>query len=207
MDFALRCNNLKCRTQLNEQAVVTTCSVYQEYLAKSLTDKYNNLGTQMDKIVHDANSEIDTLNQKISSLQIEREKLQSENSNLVAAFREKSRKHQQTQELYDRLKRKEMTAATQSAAFESVDDVLGSVNARAGQARPLRQSFPSRPQEHRDGPQYPYDLGQDLTHHRVGSNDSSGRGGVTMPPPLRRPAAFGGHLFSTGLSHEIPEVA
>ena len=25
MDFALRCNSLKCRTQLTEQAVVTTC--------------------------------------------------------------------------------------------------------------------------------------------------------------------------------------
>ncbi|KAL8732533.1 MAG: hypothetical protein Q9166_002747 [cf. Caloplaca sp. 2 TL-2023] len=27
MDFALRCNNLKCRAQLTEQAVVTTCSL------------------------------------------------------------------------------------------------------------------------------------------------------------------------------------
>jgi len=26
MDSILRCNDLKCRTQLNEQAVVTTCS-------------------------------------------------------------------------------------------------------------------------------------------------------------------------------------
>lgn len=26
MDFSLRCNSLKCRTQLNEEAVVTTCS-------------------------------------------------------------------------------------------------------------------------------------------------------------------------------------
>lgn len=42
-------------------------SVYQEYLAKSLTEKYNNLGTQMDKIIHNANMEINTLNQKISS--------------------------------------------------------------------------------------------------------------------------------------------
>lgn len=25
MDFALRCNSLKCRTQLTERAVVTTC--------------------------------------------------------------------------------------------------------------------------------------------------------------------------------------
>ncbi len=41
--------------------------VYQEYLAKSLTDKYNKLGTQVDKIIHDANTEITTLNQKLSS--------------------------------------------------------------------------------------------------------------------------------------------
>ncbi|KAI4167747.1 MAG: hypothetical protein LQ343_006942 [Gyalolechia ehrenbergii] len=182
-------------------------SVYQEYLAKSLTEKYNNLGTQMDKIIHNANMEINTLNQKISSLQIDREKLQSENTNLVTAFREKGRKHQQTQELYDRLKRKEMTAATQSAAFESVDDVLGSVNARASQARPPQHSFSSRPQEHRDGAQHPYDLGQDLNHNRVGSNGSSGRGGATMPPPLRRPAAFGGHQFSTGILQGVFEVA
>ncbi|KAL8716783.1 MAG: hypothetical protein Q9225_005921 [Loekoesia sp. 1 TL-2023] len=283
MDFTLRCNNLKCRTQLNERAVVTTCShifcsacsqtlgldaaptahricpacetslpnpddvvstqlnptedyktsvlsgfcpstivecagrglafwsyqstqeiVYQEYLAKSLTDKYNNLGTQLDKIIHDANTEIDTLNQKISSLQIDQEKLQTENANLVAAFREKSRKHQQTQELYDRLKRKEMTAATQSAAFESVDEVLGNVNSRTSQGRPPPQSSASRPQAYREGPQYQYDLGQDLGHHRVGSNGSGGSGGMMMPPPLRRPAALGSHLFSTSNNNPTP---
>lgn len=42
-------------------------SIYQEYLAKSLTDKYNHKGTQVDKIIHDANTEISALNQKISS--------------------------------------------------------------------------------------------------------------------------------------------
>lgn len=46
---------------------LTTHSVYQEYLARSLTEKYNNLETEMDKIIHDANTEIDKLNQKISS--------------------------------------------------------------------------------------------------------------------------------------------
>ncbi|KAI4181440.1 MAG: hypothetical protein L6R41_006613 [Letrouitia leprolyta] len=161
------------------------------------------LGTQVDRIIHDANSEIETLNQKISSLQIDRESLQSENTKIRAAFQEKSRKHQQTQELYDRLKRKEMTAVTQSAAFESVDDVLGSVNARAGQARPPQQPYSSRSQEARNGMQHPYNLGQDLNHHRVSSNGSSGRGGVTMPPPIHRPEAFGGHLFNTGISRQI----
>lgn len=48
-------------------AQLTLCSIYQEYLAKSLTDKYGNLSVQMDKIIHDANSEIDNLNQKLAS--------------------------------------------------------------------------------------------------------------------------------------------
>ncbi|KAI4103359.1 MAG: hypothetical protein LQ339_004281 [Xanthoria mediterranea] len=286
MDFSLRCNNLKCRAQLTEQAVVTTCShifcsacshnlgldaaptahrtcpacetslpnpddavstqlnstedyktsvlsglspstivecagrglafwsyqstqeiVYQEYLAKSLTDKYNKLGTQVDKIIHDANTEITSLNQKLSSksyvlsplhsrlialpgMQIDQEKLQSENTNLVQAFREKSRKHQQTQELYDRLKRKEMTAATQSAAFESVDDVLGNVGSRAAP----QQSLLYKQQEQHEPSQYPYDPAQGFGHQRGGSNGSGNSGGM-MPPPLRRPGAFGNHLF------------
>ncbi|KAL8776121.1 MAG: hypothetical protein Q9194_003352 [Teloschistes cf. exilis] len=273
MDFALRCNNLKCRAQLTDRAVVTTCShifcsacsqnlgldaassgqrtcpacetslpspddvvstqlnpsedyktsvlsgftpstivecagrglafwsyqstqeiIYQEYLAKSLTDKYNHMGTQVDKIIHDANTEISALNQKLSSLQIDREKLQSENTNLVTAFREKSRKHQQTQELYDRLKRKEMTAATQSAAFDSVDEVLGGIAGRSGQTRPSQQSFIPRPQGQRDFSQYQYDSGQDLGHQRDDSNGSASSGGM-IPPPPRRPTVFGSHLF------------
>ena len=134
-------------------------------------------------------------------LQIDRENLQTENTNLVAAFREKSRKHQQTQELYDRLKRKEMTAATQSAAFESVDEVLGNVNGRVSQARPLQQSISARPQEQREGVQYQYGLGQESGHQRTGSNGSGGNGGMMMPPPLPRPTAFGSHLFSTSISN------
>ena len=49
------------------RGLLTTNSVYQEYLAKSLTDKFGRLNAQMDKIIHDANSEIDMLNQQISS--------------------------------------------------------------------------------------------------------------------------------------------
>ena len=47
-------------------AMLTDCSVYQEYLAKSLTDKYGNLNVQMDKLVNDANTELDSLNQKLA---------------------------------------------------------------------------------------------------------------------------------------------
>ena len=42
-------------------------SVYQEFCARGLTDKYGNLSIQMDKIINDANSEIDNLNQKLAS--------------------------------------------------------------------------------------------------------------------------------------------
>lgn len=59
-------------------------------------------------------------------MQLDQDKLKSDNQNLINALREKNRKHAQTQELYDRLKRKEMTAATRNAAYDSADDVLQS---------------------------------------------------------------------------------
>ena len=43
-------------------------SVYQEYLAKNLTEKYATINGQMDKIIHDANSEISSLRNKLSSM-------------------------------------------------------------------------------------------------------------------------------------------
>ncbi len=41
-------------------------SVYQEYLAKSLTEKYNHLNVQMDRLVNEANSELEMVNQRLS---------------------------------------------------------------------------------------------------------------------------------------------
>lgn len=41
-------------------------SFYQEFLGKSLTEKYTSLSTQMDKVIHNANSEISNLHKKIS---------------------------------------------------------------------------------------------------------------------------------------------
>lgn len=47
--------------------LLTGASIYQEYLAKTLTDKYGTLNVQMDKILNDANSELSILNQKLNS--------------------------------------------------------------------------------------------------------------------------------------------
>lgn len=38
---------------------------YQQYLYKTLTEKYSSLTLQVDKLVGEANSEIDNLHQKI----------------------------------------------------------------------------------------------------------------------------------------------
>lgn len=43
-------------------------SVYQEFLAKSLNDKYGNSKIEIDQIIHRANSEIDALTQRLNGL-------------------------------------------------------------------------------------------------------------------------------------------
>ena len=136
-------------------------------------------------------------------MQMDQEKLKTENTNLVAAFREKNRKHQQTQELYDRMKRKEMTAQTQSAAYDSVDDVLGS-RSHPRSHDPLApiepyQSIP-RPQGQRDVHHFPVDhngIERLHTHQRSGSNGSRDNES-RIAPPLRRPAGYGSHTASDG---------
>lgn len=126
-------------------------------------------------------------------MQMEQDRLKTENHNLVSAFREKSRKHQQTQELYDRLKRKEMTAATQSAAFESVDDVLGNVSSRHA----INNS--ANPQHHRSPPRGHdfQSFGSDpllQPHRRNGSGHSQGSAGL-LPSQVRRTAIYDGTTF------------
>lgn len=41
-------------------------SIYQEFLAKSLTEKYSTLSSQMDSIINQANNEINALQEKLS---------------------------------------------------------------------------------------------------------------------------------------------
>lgn len=103
---------------------------YHEYLAKNLTDKYASLNTQMDKIIHDANGEISNLRTKMSNMQADQDSLRRKNEELIQALREKNRKHLQTQELYDKLKRRAMLGQVQNAASDAVDqNIQASVTA------------------------------------------------------------------------------
>lgn len=133
-------------------------------------------------------------------MEVDQDRLKVENKNLVTAFREKSRKHQQTQELYDRLKRKEMTAATQSAAFESVDEVLGNGTGRQGFVSAQRNSGAPRvhaqqdfqsPRGNRDG------IEQLHVRRKSSSNENQGSAAM-MPPPLYRPGGTGSNTSSFG---------
>ncbi|ESZ95401.1 hypothetical protein SBOR_4257 [Sclerotinia borealis F-4128] len=183
MDFILRCNALKCRKELNDHAVATTCRatcpacdmhlpnpddvvvtnlnpsedyktsvlsglnpsvimecagralsfwayqttqeiVYQEYLAKSLTDKYSTLNSHMDKIIHDANSEISNLRNKMMAMNTDQDALRRKNEELNHILREKNKKFLQTQELYDKMKRRGLLDQVQTAASNAVDDTI-----------------------------------------------------------------------------------
>lgn len=54
-------------------------------------------------------------------LQSERDSLRNKNEELSHAFREKSRKHLQTQEMFDKMKRRSMLGHVQNAASDAVE--------------------------------------------------------------------------------------
>ena len=105
-------------------------------------------------------------------LTVENDRLRTETQQLAINIKDKARKHQQTQELYDRLKRKQMTAATQFAAQSAANDSIEDMNWNAQG-------------EHRSN---------DLTHDhsvagiprrftRSGNSVNQSLGGMMPPPP------------------------
>ncbi|KAL5588693.1 hypothetical protein FOBRF1_015221 [Fusarium oxysporum] len=212
MEHALTCNNLKCRRELSERALVTTCShifcmecaqrlgvngqeadrrntcpachsqltnpddavitnlnpsedyktsvlsglspnvimecagralsfwayqttqdiYYQQYLYKTLTDKYSNLSVRLEKTVNEANSEIEGLHHKLSSLAAEQDALRRKNGEISRAYKDKSRKVLQLQELYDKVKRKAELGQIQRAASDAVDSTLQTTQIDSG---------------------------------------------------------------------------
>lgn len=111
-------------------------------------------------------------------MSIDQDRLKNENQALVVNIKEKTRKQQQTQELYDRLKRKEMTTATQHAALNSVEGMLG-----GGTGTPGRPH--TRSQAQRDHHNNPPDLNGAHSHGRHGSAHGSNEG-MMPPPPINR---------------------
>ncbi|KAJ5643439.1 uncharacterized protein N7484_005946 [Penicillium longicatenatum] len=93
---------------------------YQEFLGKSLTEKYTSLNMQMDRVVLNANSEISNLHSRLSDLQAVQEQLQKKNQELVDLYREKSTKLTQMTNLYNILKARAMRSPKWYWKFQTV---------------------------------------------------------------------------------------
>lgn len=75
--------------------------LFQETFSRNLNEKYITLNGQLDKLVHDANSEIGSLRHKLEQMTIERGAMERKCMELGEAFREKSRKCLQFQVSYE----------------------------------------------------------------------------------------------------------
>lgn len=79
-------------------------------------------------------------------MQVDQDSLRRKNEELIQALREKSRKQLQTQELYDKLKRRAMLGQVQNAALDAVDqNIQASVTANRFVDRVESQNHNHRP--------------------------------------------------------------
>jgi E3 ubiquitin-protein ligase CCNP1IP1 len=133
-------------------------------------------------------------------MQVDQDSLRRKNKELIQAFREKSRKHLQTQELYDKLKRRAMLGQVQNAASDAVDhsiqasvtanryvDILDEQNQRPPQP-PLFANQQSASLQNQGAP----DTGRNTSPPSFrGSNGDNGWAGFSSQDSVQR---MGNHL-------------
>ncbi|KAL4923934.1 uncharacterized protein BDV17DRAFT_301381 [Aspergillus undulatus] len=174
---------------------MTQETVYQEVLGKTLKDKYANLNTQMDKVIHNANKDISTLQKRLNApdMQTAQELLRKENQRLANMCREKCKKFTQITHLYNVLKSRAMRSQMQTAAASRAMNSLDAP--RNGPVNPALQDLgasmpPQTPSAYQQRA-YSVDLGgveQLHRHQRSGTGSSKGRkqkDANAMPPPSR----------------------
>ncbi|KAJ5127972.1 cyclin [Penicillium atrosanguineum] len=111
---------------------------YQDFLGKSLTEKYSNLNTQMDKVIHNANSEITLWTSRLRVLadiwrqtyKLRKNNSRKKNQELADLNREKSKKLSQMTNLYNLLKARAMRTEMQTAASDTVSQTLNNLSSR-----------------------------------------------------------------------------
>lgn len=117
---------------------------YHQHLYRTLTEKYSNLHQHLEKTMNDANSHIENLHDKMTgsfsgrplpktwgSMLTTREEMTAEQDGLrrkvediSQAYKEKSKRLLQVQELYDKVKRKAEMGHIERAASEAVASTL-----------------------------------------------------------------------------------
>ncbi|KAG9197469.1 hypothetical protein G6514_001537 [Epicoccum nigrum] len=98
--------------------------IYQEHLAKGLTDKYNTLSHQMDQLIRDANSQIKVLQDRIQVQQADQAALIAKNSELGVQFKDKAKQYTQLKRTYDSLKQQQMQPHLAVAAGDEAEVTL-----------------------------------------------------------------------------------
>jgi E3 ubiquitin-protein ligase CCNP1IP1 len=175
---------------------------YQEYLGKSLTEKYSTLNTHMDRVIHNANTEISALQAKLNGsslstdprrghdlltrnidMQTTEEQLRKKNQELVDLYREKCKKFAQITNLYNLLKSRAMRSQMKTAASDTVSQTLNSLGnsgnepSVSGLSRPMGASRPPETPASRQGNPRPVNMeGVEQLHRHQRSGTGSSKG-------------------------------
>ncbi|EAW16295.1 uncharacterized protein NFIA_056440 [Aspergillus fischeri NRRL 181] len=175
---------------------------YQEYLGKSLTEKYSTLSTHMDRVIHSANTEISALQAKLNGssssadprgrtgpvdskidMQATEEQLRKKNQELVNLYREKCKKFAQITNLYNLLKSRAMRSQMKTAASDTVSQTLNSLGnsgnapSVSGLSRPMGVSQPPQTPASHQGNPHPVNLeGVEQLHRHQRSGTGSSKG-------------------------------
>ncbi|KAM0255171.1 hypothetical protein ACHAQJ_006014 [Trichoderma viride] len=100
---------------------------YQHHLYKSLKEKHSALWARFDQVNRDSSAEISGLYEKLKGVTASRDALQRKNDELAGAYQNKSRKLFQTQELYNKVKKRAELGQIERAAIDAVDNSTRSV--------------------------------------------------------------------------------
>ncbi|KAL5455016.1 hypothetical protein PMIN07_007277 [Paraphaeosphaeria minitans] len=106
---------------------VTQEVIYQEHMAKSLTEQCATLNQSMDDLLHQANNQIKSLQDRLKVMQQEQASLEQSYHEMDNAFRAKTKAHQCDRRAYESLKAQVMATQVVSAAGEEVDNTMHSI--------------------------------------------------------------------------------
>ncbi|PUU73394.1 hypothetical protein B9Z19DRAFT_1004554 [Tuber borchii] len=181
---------------------VTQEIFYQEHLAKSLRARGTEIQGENEKIIRDANAEISALRNKIAGMGVVEDELRRKNHELMQGWREKARKLAQTQELYDKLKRRTLISQVQQAAADQADQALYITSHLPSDSRHFQDSlskspgnFPQQIRPNLD-PEYTLPGAKIGNIHGQNGAGPGGRAVQSFQRPARRPDNGGGMLFN-----------
>ncbi|CAZ80628.1 unnamed protein product [Tuber melanosporum] len=175
---------------------------YQEHLAKSLRARGTEIQGENEKIIRDANDEISALRNKIAGMRVVEDELRRKNHELLQGWREKARKLAQTQELYDKLKRRTLISQVQQAATDQADQALYMTSHQPSDSRYFQDSlnksagnFSQQIQPSLE-PEYTLTGAKIRNTHAQGGIGPGGRAGQSLQRPGRRPDDVGGMFLN-----------